>query len=89
MIYIAVAIAMGIALCVFAVARGQKAVKAFVYIGLRSEGESIAEANYKTSRIDTGRASELTPAMLDFVNTMYRGKQLPMISDARMDGFTG
>lgn len=73
----------------FSVARGKKAVRAYVYLASRSEGASELEANALVQRIDTHRAGQLNTAMGEFARGCYNGSQLRMISDARLDGFHG
>jgi hypothetical protein len=85
---LAIIIITGVAgLFIFSMSRGKKAVRAFIYLTSRADGATVSEANDLASRIDTHRASELNTAMLHFVRHAYGGKQLPMISDARLDGF--
>ena len=86
---VVVVIAVVIGLFVFSMSRGKKAVRAYVYLLSRSDGASEAEANLDASRIDTHRAGQLNDAMLMFNRQCYNGKQLAMISDARLDGFHG
>lgn len=73
----------------FLTKRGTKAVQAYVYLASRSEGESEFSANNIALRIDTHNASTLNDAMLLFCKHCYNGKQLAMISSARLDGFKG
>jgi hypothetical protein len=73
----------------FLAKRGTKAVQAYVYLASRSEGRSEFDANNIALRIDTHSASTLNEAMLMFCKHCYRGKQLAMISSARLDGFKG
>lgn len=76
-----------VALSIFLMSRGKKAVQAYVYLAARSDGASEAEANNIASRIDTHNAGNLNQAMLVFCKQCYGGRQLAMISDARLDGF--
>lgn len=71
----------------FLIKRGTKAVQAYVYLAARSEGESEFDANDIASRIDTHSAGHLNQAMLVFCKHCYGGRQLAMISSARLDGF--
>ncbi|MCY1298732.1 hypothetical protein D9M69_489830 [compost metagenome] len=84
---IVVVVAAAIGLFIFSMSRGKKAVRAYVYLAARSDGASEADANSIASRIDTHRASQLNGAMREFAHHCYNGKQLAMISDARLDGF--
>lgn len=84
---ILIVVAVAAALFVFSITRGKKAVKAYVYLAARSEGNSELVANDIASRIDAHRAGQLNAAMLEFAGQCYNGKQLAMISDARCDGF--
>lgn len=74
-------------LFIFSMSRGKKAVRAYVYLAARSEGASEFKANELVSRIDTNSASKLNEAMLTFAQHCYGGRQLEMISAARLDGF--
>lgn len=80
-------IAVVVGLFIFSINRGKKAVRAYVYLASRSEGASEYEANDFVSRIDTNSASKLNEAMLTFAKHCYGGRQLKMISAARLDGF--
>ena len=71
----------------FMVKRGKKAVQAYVYLAARSEGKGEFEANDIASRIDTYSAGHLNQAMLVFCKHCFGGRQLAMISSARLDGF--
>ncbi len=73
-------------LFIFSMSRGKKAVRAYVFLAARSEGASESSANKLASRIDTNSASKLNEAMLTFVKHCYGGRQLEMISAARLDG---
>lgn len=72
---------------VFLMKRGTKAVQAYVYLAARSEGRSEVEANNIALRIDTHSAGSLNDAMRIFCRHCYGGRQLAMISGARLDGF--
>jgi len=76
-----------IALFIFFMSRGKKAVQAYVYLAARSDGASEVEANSIASRIDSHSAGNLNQAMQMFCKQCYGGRQLAMISDARLDGF--
>lgn len=78
-----------VAAFIFLMKRGAKAVQAYVYLAARSEGKSEFEANDIALRIDTHSAGALNDAMRTFCNHCYGGKQLAMISSARLDGFKG
>lgn len=78
-----------IGLFIFSISRGKKAVQAYVYLAARSEGASEGAANQVASRIDSHAAGGLNDAMLTFAKHCYNGKQLAMISAARLDGFRG
>ncbi|TLX70489.1 hypothetical protein FAS41_27885 [Pseudomonas nicosulfuronedens] len=84
---IALIVVVAAGLFIFAMSRGKKAVRAYIYLAARSEGASVEEANELASRIDTHRAGQLNTAMRQFILQCYNGQQLPMISDARLDGF--
>lgn len=86
LIFLAIAIATALTL---SMKRGTKAVQAYVYLATRSEGKSETEANDIASRIDTHSAAALNKTMRMFCNHCYGGKQLAMISSARLDGFKG
>ena len=76
-----------VGLFIFTMSRGKKAVRAYVYLAARSDGATEEDANNMALRIDTHRASQLNSAMREFTHHCYGGKQLAMISDARLDGF--
>lgn len=76
-----------VGLAVFAVSRGKKAVRAYVYLMARRDGLSEGEANMVARRFDTNSAGMLNDEMLRFAKRNYGG-QLAMISDARLDGFS-
>ena len=73
----------------YSMSRGRLAVRAFVYLGLLSRGDRPERANEKALSVDFHAASEMAPHALEFVNEFYGGKQLPMISNARINGFKG
>lgn len=76
-----------VAVFVYSMKRGTKAVQAYVYLAARSEGRSEMEANDIALRIDTHSAGALNDAMRIFCKNCYGGQQLAMISSARLDGF--
>ncbi len=76
-----------VAMFIFSMSRGKKAVKAYVYLAARSEGVSEIDANDIACRIDTYRAGQLNGSMRVFAQHCFGGKQLAMISSARLDGF--
>ncbi len=78
-----------VAIFAFSIHRGKKAVQAYVYLAARTEGKSEFEANDMARRIDTHSASALNDSMRLFCLHCYGGKQLAMISSARIDGFNG
>ena len=71
----------------FMMLRGRKAVRAFVFLSEIIEDKSEDEANITASRIDFFAASKVKHQMSNFVNTVYGGSQLTMISQARASGF--
>lgn len=78
-----------IAVFVFLMKRGVKAVQAYVYLAARLDGKSELEANDIALRLDTHSAGHLNDAMRLFCHHCYGDKQLAMISSARLDGFKG
>ncbi|MBX9904958.1 MAG: hypothetical protein K2Y31_11420 [Burkholderiales bacterium] len=78
-----------VAAFIFLMKRGAKAVQAYVYLAARSEGKNEVEANDIALRIDTHSAGALNSSMLVFCKHCYGGRQLAMISIARLDGFKG
>ncbi|ENU36636.1 MULTISPECIES: hypothetical protein [Acinetobacter] len=78
-----------IAAFAFLMKRGVKAVQAYVYLAARLDGKSEAEANDIALRLDTHSAGHLNDAMRLFCQHCYGGRQLAMISGARLDGFKG
>jgi hypothetical protein len=78
-----------VAVFVFLMKRGVKAVQAYVYLAARLDGKSELEANDIALRIDTHSAGHLNDAMRLFCHHSYGSRQLAMISSARLDGFKG
>jgi len=77
-----------VAAFIFMMKRGVKVVQAYVvYLAARSEGEIEAEANDIALRIDTHSAGDLNDAMYMFCSHCYGGRQLAIMSSARLDGF--
>ena len=69
-------------------ARGISTVRAYVYLRAINAAASVEEANRITHSADivNGSAQTIRDAM-EFVQIVYGGKQLPMIADAKRQGF--
>lgn len=80
-------IVIALAFWYFMMLRGRKAVRAFIFLSEIIEDKSEDEANITASRIDFFAASKAQHQMSSFVNTVYGGSQLTMISQARASGF--
>ena len=69
--------------------RGANTVRAYIYIGLLTEGETPEAANAMVAKAG---AMELPADMIReamaYVQSRYDGKQLPFIADAVRAGFT-
>jgi len=69
--------------------RGLLTVRAFMYLGLLTQELSPMQANDRVFQIGYFDASSYAPAAKSFVREYFRGKQLPMIAEARNRGFVG
>lgn len=67
--------------------RGQKTVRAYVFLSTIAEGQSVAYANELASRIDLRAAGELQARTMALVDLTFGGSQLKLISYARIEGF--
>lgn len=71
----------------FTLCRGRKTARAYIYLLEIGNGSSEFEANLVASRLDFFAASKLMNEAMQFVNLVYNGSQLTMISEARLAGF--
>jgi cellobiose-specific phosphotransferase system component IIC len=71
----------------FMILRGQKAVRAFVFLCDIENGKTELEANISSSRIDIFAATKIMDNMISSVDLVYGGSQLTMISEARRLGY--
>jgi hypothetical protein len=78
-----------IALWYWTLRRGRLTVRAFMYLGMLTQGASPMEANDKVFRVGYFKASEFAPVAKSFVREYFEGKQLKMIAEARARGFVG
>lgn len=69
------------------VKRGQKTVRAFVFLSSVADGESIELSNELAKRIDLHAAGELHAKAMAMVEVAFNGSQLKLISYARLEGF--
>ncbi|NBX03457.1 MAG: hypothetical protein EB059_10760 [Alphaproteobacteria bacterium] len=69
--------------------RGRLTVRAFMYLGLHSQGISPMEANGRVFKMGYYDAAESAPIAKSFVREYFNGKQLKMIAEARKRGFVG
>lgn len=67
--------------------RGQKTVKAYVFLSSIADGHTVESANELAKRIDLYAASELRKKALVIVDAAFEGNQLKFISHARREGF--
>ncbi len=71
----------------WSIKRGQKTVRAFVFLSAVADGNSVQSANELAKRIDLFAASELQKKAMIMVEMVFGGSQLKMISHARREGF--
>jgi len=69
--------------------RGLLTVRAFMFLGVLTQGASPMQANEHAFKVSYLTASEYAPVVKSFVHEYFRGKQLPMIAQARARGFVG
>lgn len=69
--------------------RGLLTVRAFVYLGMLTQGMSPMQANDHVFRIWYFDAASYAPAVKSFLREYFGGRQLPMIAEARRQGFVG
>lgn len=67
--------------------RGQKTVRAFVFLSSVADGESVEFSNELAKRIDLNAAGELQAKAMTMVEVAFNGSQLKLISYARLEGF--
>lgn len=73
----------------FALFRGRKAVRAYMYLRLLDHGESADDANAAVICMGFAEASKHHTNALQFVHMQFEGKQLAMIASARSLDFKG
>lgn len=83
---IAIAILVAV-LAYFAVMRGRKTVRAYIYLMQTDGGMDIGQANDIAGSVSTNYAGEFRIAALNYCRTHFRGNQLDMIKEARSRGF--
>lgn len=71
----------------WSIKRGQKTVRAFVFLSAVAEDQTVDAANELASRIDLHAAGELQGRAMAMVNMAFGGSQLKLISHARLEGF--
>jgi hypothetical protein len=76
-------------LWVFAVFRGRKAVRAYMYLRFLDHGESSSQANAAVICMGFLEAGKHQANARQFVYMQFDGKQLAMIASARSLGFKG
>lgn len=84
---ILIVIVAAVAFWYYMMLRGRKAVRAYFYLCALDDNIPEDEANGIASRIDLAAASRFQADTLNFVNSIYGGSQLAMISQARISGF--
>jgi hypothetical protein len=84
-----VLICLAVALWYWTLRRGRLTVRAFMYLGMLTQGASPMEANDKVFRVGYYQAAEFAPVAKSFVREYFEGKQLRMIAEARKRGFVG
>lgn len=71
----------------WSIKRGQKTVRAFVFLSAVADGKSVESANELAKRIDLHAASGLQKQAMVMVEMAFGGSQLKLISHARLEGF--
>lgn len=69
--------------------RGKLTVRAFVYVSERAAGRTEMEANKTAMSLDHNAASRFSGMAMNYVNSIHGGRQLDLISEARLLGFRG
>ena len=69
--------------------RGKLTVRAFVYVSEVAAGRTEWEANKTALSLDYNAASKCSGIAMNYVNTIHGGRQLDLISEARLLGFRG
>lgn len=86
---VAILLLIGVAVYFFfkhSTTRGTNTVRAYLYLRAVNAGLSIADANdYARDDVVNGPTQTIVDAK-EFVRTMYGGKQLPMIAEAKRLG---
>jgi hypothetical protein len=78
-----------IGVALFVIKRGRLTVRASTYLLLIEGGADVLEANKAALSIDTYAACELRRGAVFHLEERYQGKQLALISAARLNGFLG
>lgn len=78
-----------VALWMYAGSRGRLTVRAFIYLSELSAGRAEEEANKTALSVDSNAASKFSSVTRNYVKMFYGGKQLDLISEARLKGFRG
>lgn len=69
--------------------RGKLMVRAFIYISELAAGRTQAEANMTALSLDYNAASRFATIAKNYVDLAHNGRQLDLISEARLQGFKG
>lgn len=64
-------------------------VRAFIYISELAAGRTRAEANMTALSLDYNAASRFATIAKNYVDLAHNGRQLDLISEARLQGFNG
>ncbi len=78
-----------VALWYWTLRRGLLTVRAFMYLGMLTQGASPMQANDHAFKVGILTASGYAPVAKSFVREYFAGKQLGMIAEARKRGFVG
>lgn len=71
----------------WSIKRGQKTVRAFVFLSAIADGQTVDAANELARRIDLHAAGELQEKAMAMADMVFGGSQLKLISHARLEGF--
>lgn len=73
----------------FFMTRARLLVRAFVFIDCVVQGNTVEHANRLAARVDMHASNQLRGEAMLYVNGMFNGKQLALISHARLLGYNG
>lgn len=77
------------ALWLYTLHRGRLFVRAYTFLTLLAFGENPDVANAKALSVGYLAATDIAPMAKEFAAQHSRGKQLPIIAEARARGFRG